>query len=230
MFFDPLYMVIMGLGMLLSLGAQAWVFFAVRTQSNVPLRSGMTGAEVAALVARRGGLTDVRIEETDGWLSDHYDPTSRTLRLSSANYHGRSVAAAGIAAHEAGHAIQHAQGYRPMALRQKMVPAANIGTQLGILLVAIGIGIGMLGLAKLGVIVFGAFVVFTVVTLPVEFDASQRAKAALASTGRFSAEELSGVNHVLSAAWATYLAAALSAMLQLAYFALRVSGASRRDD
>jgi hypothetical protein len=226
-FYDPLYILVMIVSAVISLGAQAWVWSAVRSQSRVPIGHGLTGAQVAELVLARSGLSGLRIEETTGWLSDHYDPTTRTLRLSPENYRGQSVAAAGIAAHEAGHALQHAQGYWPMQVRQKMVPLANVGTQLGVLMIIIGIGIGFLGLAKIGVLVFAGFVAFTIVTLPVEIDASSRAKKALASIGVLSPPELDGVSRVLRAAAATYVAAALTALLQLFYFMLRVRD---RDD
>jgi hypothetical protein len=229
-FYDPLYLVVMGIALMLGLGAQAWVTLAVRSQSQVPLRAGLRGADVAALVLRQSGLAGVRIEESFGWLSDHYDPTSRTLRLSPDNYEGRSVAAAGIAAHEAGHALQHAQGYWPMQIRQKLVPVANVGTQLGVLLVMFGLMLGYLGLAKVGVFVFAGFVLFTIVTLPVEIDASMRARRALATTGALAPVELEGVGKVLTAAAATYLAATITAILQLLYFALRVFGGGRRSE
>lgn len=228
--FDPLYAVVMVLSLILSLGAQAWVMAAIRSQANVPLRSGLSGAEVAGIVLPRSGLAGVRLEESVGWLSDHYDPTTRTLRLSPDNYEGRSVAAAGIAAHEAGHAIQHAQGYWPMSLRQRLVPAANVGTQLGVLFIVIGLSIGALGLAKAGVIVFAGFVLFTLVTLPVEIDASRRARAVLAQSGVLSHAELDGVGRVLRAAAGTYVAAALTAIVQLLYFVLRVYGSRRRHE
>lgn len=229
-FYDPLYLIIMGVSLVLGLAAQAWVTMAVRSQSQVPLRSGLSGADVAGLVLRASGLRGVRVEPSHGFLSDHYDPTTRTLRLSEDNYWGRSVAAAGIAAHEAGHALQDAQGYWPMRVRQKLVPAANIGTQLGVLMVAFGLMLGWLGLAQIGVVVFAGFVAFTVVTLPVEIDASRRAYGALAATGMFAPVELSGVGQVLRAAAATYVAATMTAILQLLYFALRVFGGQRREE
>jgi Zn-dependent membrane protease YugP len=210
-FYDPLYLLVMGASLVLGLAAQAWVTTAVRAQASVPLRSGMSGADVAGIVLRASGLSGVRIEPSHGFLSDHYDPTTRTLRLSEDNYWGRSVAAAGIAAHEAGHAIQDARGFWPMRVRQKLVPVANIGTQLG-------------------VFVFAGFVAFTLVTLPVEIDASRRAYGALAQTGMFAPQELSGVGRVLRAAAATYVAATITAILQLLYFALRVFGGQRRED
>src|SRR5690606_32367450 len=142
---------------------------------------------------------------------------------------GRSVAAIGVAAHEVGHAIQHKQGYWPMVVRQKMVPVANIGTSLGIILVFAGMALGALGLAKVGVVLFGAFVAFTLITLPVELDASRRAYRSLQRLGLVSAAELKGVGAVLTAAAATYVAAATTAVLQLLYFMLRAGMVGGRD-
>ncbi len=221
MFFDPLYLAVMGIGLLLSLGAQAWVMGAVKRWKHVAIGHGMTGVDIARLILQTEGIRDVRIEETPGALSDHYDPRGKVLRLSPDNYRGASVAAAGIAAHEVGHAIQDKVGYGAMRLRQVMVPVANIGTNLGIIMVMIGLGIGAFGLAKIGVLLFAGFVFFTLVTLPVEIDASRRAYAALSNSGVLTREELGGVKHVLSAAAATYVAAALTAILQLLYFAYR---------
>lgn len=227
MFFDPLYLVIMIVSAAISFGAQMWVMAAVKSKSKVALRSGLTGADVAATILKQSRLPGVRIEMADGFLSDHYDPSTRTLRLSHDNFYGRSVAAAGIAAHEAGHAVQHAEGYWPMQIRQRLVPVANLGTQLGVILVMIGFALGFLGLAKIGVVVFAGFVAFTLITLPVEFNASTRAKAALARSGLLAGEELRGVSSVLTAAAATYVAAAVTAILQLLYFVLRLQGSDR---
>lgn len=223
MIFDPLYLLIIGVGFALALGAQFWVKSAVSRWSDVALGRGMTGADVAASILAVEGIRDVGIEVVDGVLSDHYDPGSKTLRLSPAHFHGRSVAAAGIAAHEVGHAIQHRDGYAPMKLRQALVPVANIGTGLGLWMAVIGLMVGVSGLATLGVVLFGAFVLFTLVTLPVEFDASRRAKRALVAGGFVSRDEARGVSAVLDAAAATYLAAAISAVLQLAYWVLQLN-------
>jgi len=230
-FFDPVYMVLMGVGMLLSLAASGWVKASVSKWSKVPIGRGMRGCDVAELILRHAGVQGVRIEPTEGRLSDHYDPTARCLRLSHDNYYGTSVAAAGISAHEVGHAIQHRDGYWPMSIRQQMVPVANIGTNIGVWMVMIGMMMGAAGLAKLGVILFAAFVAFTVVTLPVEIDASLRAKKALLATGVVSSREAEGVSRVLTAAAATYVAAAVTAILQLVYFAMRAGLlGGRRDD
>jgi uncharacterized protein len=222
MYYDPLYMLVLFAGLALTIAAQAWVKISVHRYRDVTTARRLRGAEVAALILQERGVRDVRIEETTGFLSDHYDPRSKTLRLSPEIYNGDSVAAAGIAAHEVGHAVQHADGYAPMKLRQAMVPVVSLGTNLGVILLMIGFAIGALGLAKIGVALFAAFVVFTLVTLPVEIDASRRAKRLLADTGVLSAPELLGVSRVLRAAVATYLASALSAIMQLVYFVTRV--------
>lgn len=228
MIFDPIYVLILGVGFLLSLGAQIWVKSAVNRWSQVPTSRGMTGRQVAQAILDARGIGGVTIEVVPGRLSDHYDPRTRTLRLSPDIYNGRSVAAAGIAAHEVGHAIQHQEGYAPMKLRQKMVPVANIGTSLGLWITIAGIAIGISGLATAGVLLFGGFVAFTLVTLPVEFDASARAKKVLIGQRLVSGEEARGVSQVLSAAAATYVAAALAAIMQLLYWADRAGLFGRR--
>ena len=220
-FFDPLYLLVMGVGLGLSGLATLWVKVSFARWSKVPLSRSMTGRDVAAAILRAEGVSGVTIEEVPGRLSDHYDPRTRTLRLSPANYRGNSVAAAGIAAHEVGHAIQHKENYWPMGIRQRMVPIANLGTSLGIMMVVIGGFIGAMGLAKLGVLLFAGFVAFTLITLPVEFDASFRARKALINGGIVTGQEAVGVSKMLTAAAATYVAAAITAILQLLYWALR---------
>jgi len=222
MYFDPLYMAILAIGFLISAATSMWTKAAFRKYAQVPTAGGRTGADIAAAILRAEGVTDVRIEQVGGFLSDHYDPRHKTLRLSPGVYGERSVAAAGIAAHEVGHALQHYQGYAPMRLRQAMVPVANIGTNAGLWITIIGVGVGFSGLALVGVILFGGFVAFTVVTLPVEFDASFRARKALETHGLLGPTELAGVSAVLTAAAATYLAAAAAAILQLLYWLNRL--------
>ena len=229
MIFDPLYMIVMGIGMVLSFGAQMWVKTATAKWDRVALKGGMTGKDIAEAILRARGVRDVRIEKVAGVLSDHYDPRSRTLRLSHNVYHGRSVTAAGIAAHEVGHAIQDADAYALMTLRQNLVPVARIGTSIGVYMVMLGAFLSMT-IAKLGVLVFGGFVLFTIVTLPVEIDASMRARRLLLKNNIVTGEEARGVSAVLTAAAATYLAAALQALLQLLYFAFRAGLLGRRDD
>lgn len=224
MLLDPLYWVIIGVGFLLSLAASGWVKARVNKYSEVSLSSGMSGAEIARKILEAKGIRNVSIEQTEGRLSDHYDPSSKTLRLSEDIYHGRSVSSAGIAAHEVGHALQEQAGYLPMAIRQKMVPVANIGTNLGIWITIAGLFTGFTGLAQIGVVLFGGFVAFTLVTLPVEFDASFRARDTLKEYGLVQAQELEGVKKVLVAAAATYVAAAVTAIMQLLYWVLQVWG------
>ncbi len=229
MIFDPLYLIIIGVGFALSLGAQFWTKNRVKKWAEVATERGMSGRDVARAILQAEGINDVGIEQASGFLSDHYDPSSRTLRLSPDIFGGRSVTAAGIAAHEVGHAIQHKQGYLPMTLRQKMVPVANIGTNLGVWIMIIGLVIGVTSLAQIGVWLFGGFVAFTLVTLPVEFDASSRAKSALERHGLLSQREMNGVSQVLTAAAATYVAAAVAAILQLLYWLFRLGVIGGRD-
>lgn len=200
-----------------ALWAQYKVMSAFRRYSRVPAGVGLTGAEVAARILQAAGLYDVRVEPVRGMLSDHYDPRTRTLRLSPEVYGTPSVAALGVAAHEAGHALQHRENYAPLALRNAIVPVAGIGSQLGIWLFVIGMFLGQAGglLMDLGILMFLGVVAFTLVTLPVEFDASRRAVAALQAHGLVTPRELDGVKAVLGAAALTYVAAAASAIVEL---------------
>jgi len=188
----------------------------------------MSGAQVAQALLRDRGLNQVRVEEVAGELSDHYDPTSKTLRLSQGVYRSSSVAAMGIVAHEVGHAVQDATGYAPLRLRAALVPAVNIGSNLGYIFFIAGILIGFTGLAWLGVGFFSLGVVFSLVTLPVEFNASNRALAMLQSNGLVSVEEYRGANDVLSAAALTYVAAVAAALGNLLYYVWILMG--RRDE
>jgi uncharacterized protein len=208
----------------LGLWAQAKVKRTFARWSEVPVRNGMTGAQAAAEVIRSSGLPDVEIRAVDGRLSDHYDPRSRTLNLSPDVGGAASVAALGVAAHEAGHAIQDARGYVPMRIRQTVVPVASIGSSLAFPLIFLGFILGSLGLVNVGLGLFTAIVLFQLVTLPVEFDASRRALVALRDGGLLQADELDGAKQVLSAAAWTYVAAFVAAAAQLLYFFL----ASRR--
>lgn len=233
LFYDPLFLLFALPGILLGLWAQSRVKSNFNKYAQVRTLRNVTGAQVARDLLNAQGLYDVTVEETQGMLTDHYDPRTRTLRLSPEVYRTPSVAAAGIAAHEMGHALQHAQGYAPLQLRSTLVPAAQIGSNLAIWLFAGGLALqramGSFGytIAWIGVIIFAAAVVFALVTLPVEFDASRRAKALLQSHGIIMGNELEGVNKVLdSAAW-TYVAAAITAVGQLLYFVMRLSGSQR---
>lgn len=231
MFFDPLYLLLLAPGLLLSLWASYRVKSTFAEYSRVPSSRGFSGAEAARELIRRRGVSGVRVEETEGFLSDHYDPAERVLRLSPDVFHGRSLAALGVAAHEAGHAIQHANDYGPLKFRSLVVKPAMIGSNLANILLVLGIAVHASGLAILGVILFSFFVLFTLVTLPVEFDASKRAVVALQELGMVTPAEADGAGAVLRAAAMTYVAAAITAVLQLIYFLIR-SGllGSRREE
>jgi Zn-dependent membrane protease YugP len=221
--FDPLYWLMVGPTILLAIWASFKVQSTFREYQQFGVRSGMNGAEAARAVANAGGAIDVTIEETDGFLSDHYDPTSKTLRLSPDVYHGRSISAIAVAAHEAGHAIQHAKAYTWLTFRSQMVPMVKIGSMLWVWVFLAGMLISSMSILQtVGIILFSATVVFQLVTLPVEFDASNRAKAVLAHTGIVSTQdEAMGVSKVLGAAAMTYVAGALTAIMTLLHLILR---------
>lgn len=224
MFFDPLFLLFMLPGLALSLWASFMVQSTFKRYSKVPSARGMTGAQVADLLIRRYGAHGVQIERTPGALSDHYDPSKRILRLSSSVYADSSVAALGVAAHEAGHAIQHAESYWPMRARSLIVKPASIGSNLGLVLAFVGLLFNSTGLLWAGTWLFGAFVLFTLITLPVEFDASRRALHALRNMDVLGGQEMEGAQKVLRAAGLTYLAAAATALLQFAYFFFLAGG------
>ena len=190
---------------------------------------GLTADAVAATILRLSGITDVRIERVSGKLSDHYDPTHKVLRLSDSVYGQTSVAALGVAAHECGHAIQHQVGYGPLKLRSLSVPIANFGSYLSLPIVILGIALGRSTLAQVGVFLFTFVVLFQLITLPVEFNASRRAMAALEAGDMLQGEMLSGAGKVLRAAALTYVAALFSAVLQLLRLVLLARGSRRRD-
>ncbi len=227
--FDPLYLIIMAPAFILMLAAQWYVSSSFRKWSAVPLRSMLSGAEAAERLIRYAGLHGVRIEQVGGMLTDHYDPRSKVLRLSPKVYSGRSVASVAVAAHELGHALQDQEGYAPLKLRSAMVPAVNIGSYLGWILILLGLLLNMLNLAVLGLIVFSLGALFALVTLPVEFNASARAKVLLRQAGIVQTEEeVRGVNQVLNAAALTYVAALITAALQVLYYALIIFSGRRR--
>jgi uncharacterized protein len=218
------WLLCMGVPLLMGLWAQNKVKRTFERWSEVPVRSGMTGAQAAAEVVRASGLSGVEIRAVEGRLSDHYDPRNRTLNLSAGVGRAATVAALGVAAHEAGHAIQDARGYAPMRVRQTFVPVASIGSSLAFPLIFLGFILGSLGLVNVGLALFTAIVLFQLVTLPVEFDASRRALVALSDGRLLGADELAGARQVLNAAAWTYVAAFVAALAQLLYFFL----ASRR--
>jgi Zn-dependent membrane protease YugP len=228
-FFDPTYLMFMLPAFLLMMLVQWYVRSAYRKWSKVPARSRITGAQAAQRLMQRGGIYDVRVEGVSGNMTDHYDPRQKVLRLSQGVYSGSSVAALAIAAHELGHAMQDQEDYMPLRLRAALVPAVNIGSYLGWILIVLGLFIGMTQLAWVGVAVFSGGALFALATLPVELNASARARQLLTETGLIVGdEEMRGVNNVLNAAALTYVAALITAVLQLLYWVSLVFGASRR--
>jgi Zn-dependent membrane protease YugP len=228
MFFDPLYLVFALPGLLLALWARSRVNGSFNKYKQVRTAQNVTGAEVARRLLDSQGLNNIQIEEGQGFLSDHYDPRSKVLRLSPDVYRTPSVAAAGIAAHEMGHALQDAGGYFPLQIRSAIVPVAQFGSTLAPMIFIGGLLLNLTSLAWAGLILFGAAVVFTLITLPVEFDASRRAKNLLASNGVIIGNEMQGVNKVLDAAALTYVAAAVSAVGTFLYYLLLLTGGGRR--
>ena len=224
--YDPTMVIIIP-ALLLAFYAQSKVRSTFAKFSKVTLSHPVTGAQAARRILDDAGLADVHIERISGALGDHYDPRKRVLRLSAEVHDHPSVAAVGVAAHEAGHAIQHQHGYAPLAVRNAIVPVAQFGSNAAFILFLAGLFFNFAGLMDLGILLFGAAVVFQVVTLPVEYNASGRALALLSGSGMVTSREREGVRQVLSAAALTYLAAALMAVLQLAR--LLILRGSRRD-
>lgn len=225
MFFDPTYLLFVMLPtVVLSMGASWMTKSAFKKYSRQRAATGLTGAEAARRMLAQAGVHDVEVTATRGYLSDHYNPLNKTLALSEAVYSQPSVAAIGVACHEAGHAIQHARSYPPLWLRSTLVPVAGIGSNFGLYGMMIGLAINWPGLAYLGVLLFAAVVLFQLITLPVEFDASARAKKLAFQYGLVSAREREGVSKVLNAAALTYVAAAASSILTLLYFLTRLAG------
>jgi uncharacterized protein len=229
MFFDPLYLIMILPALLLSVYAQIKVKSTYSKFSQVPTSRGVTGAQAAQMILRAKGISDVTVELTRGFLSDHYDPRGKVLRLSESVYAGTSIASVGVASHEAGHAIQDADGYAPLKLRGALVPVSTLGSNLAWPLLMIGFIFMSQSLIMAGILFFTLAVLFQIVTLPVEFNASSRALTALPATGILSESEVKGARKVLSAAAMTYVAAATAAILQLLYFILR-SGLLGRDE
>ncbi len=228
--FDPLYFIILAPGILLALWASFRVKSTFKKFSEVGIHSGMSGAEVAQAMLRRGNLHNVRVERTEGWLSDHYDPSERVVRLSPEVYEGRSISSVGVAAHECGHAFQHAEGYAAMTVRQKLAMPANLGSTLSFIVIIIGAFMHMVGLIWVGILLFSLVLLFQLVTLPVEFNASSRARVLLVEYGIVNQGESAQVGKVLGAAALTYVAALITTVLTLAYYIIRFTGVGRSDD
>jgi len=227
-----LWLVLILIPILLGLWAQMKVTSAYEQNIRIPSRGRISGAEAADAVMRAAGIHDVQIVRVPGKLTDHYDPVNRRLALSEQNYHGTSLAALGVAAHEAGHAIQHKVGYSMMTVRQTMVPAVQFAAPIAYLLTGIGFYfISILGVIPMfiGIAALAVLTLFQLVTLPVEFDASRRAKAQLVTLGILGRDEMKGVDQTLDAAALTYVAAFVASLGQLLYLLMLVSGGSRRD-
>lgn len=231
MYYDPTYFLVL-IGVVLSLLAQSKVKSTFAKYSRVRNMSGMTGAEAAQRILQDAGIVDVRIEHVSGNLTDHFDPRSKVLRLSDSVYGQATVAAVGVAAHECGHAIQHARGYAPLKIRSAIVPVANFGAKIAWPLIIFGLFFTSETsslLINLGIIAFLFAVLFQIVTLPVEYNASNRAIRAIADTGLMQGEEIKEAKKVLSAAALTYVAGAATAVLQLLRIILLTGGRRRND-
>lgn len=226
--FDPMYMIFMIPAFILMAIASGYVRSAYNKWSRVRASSGLTGAQAAQRLISTGNLYGVQVAGTQGQLSDHYDPRNKTLYLSQTVYNTPSVAAVAVAAHELGHAMQDAEDYFPMRIRSFLVPAVNIGSYLGWIFIMLGLFLRMTNLAWLGVLIFSGGALFALATIPVEFNASSRAKELLYSTGIIQTEEeRRGVNNVLNAAALTYVAGLVTAVLQLLYFVFLIGGRRR---
>lgn len=229
-YYDPTYLLVL-IGALICILASARVNSVFRRYSQVRSHAGMTGREAAEKILRANGIYDVRVQHISGNLTDHYDPRNKTLSLSDATYQSASVAAIGVAAHECGHAVQHHVGYAPLKIRGALVPVANFGSMAAWPLIIMGLLInsnGAMILINLGILLFSAAVLFQIVTLPVEFNASSRAVQVLENTGILYPEEIQATKKVLGAAALTYVASAASMILQLLRLLL-ISGRRNRD-
>ena len=218
---DPLYIMLMVPALILAGVATLVTRLTFSKYAKQRSLSGVTGAEAAQRLLASQGVRDVRIEEVQGFLSDHYDPRTKTLRLSPDVYGSQSLSAIGVACHEAGHALQHAASYAPLVLRTTLVPVAQFGSYGSYILILLGSFMASLGLIKIGIVLFSVTVLFTLVTLPVEWNASARAKLLMVSSGIVTRTEQKAAGTVLNAAFLTYLAAALTALLQLLYYLVR---------
>lgn len=221
LFFDPMYLVFIAPALLLSLWASFRTKSAFQKYSRVRTLRGLTGAQAARAMLDGAGIHDVQILATQGMLTDHYNPADKTLKLSEAVYATNSVAAVGVACHEAGHAIQHAEAYKPLWLRSALVPTANIGSSAGYLVMLFGLFLHSANMVLLGATLFSAVLLFQIVTLPVELDASARAKRLAVANGIVLEQEREGIDRVLNAAALTYVAAAVSTLMTLLYFLMR---------
>lgn len=224
---DPMFLLFAIPGLLLGIYAQMRLSGTYRRYIREGLASGLSGAEAAREILDRAGLHGMPVNMVNGHLTDHYDPMKKALFLSQENYHGRSIAAVGVAAHEAGHALQHQAAYAPLKLRMALVPLTGIATQATFFLFILYAVIGATGFALVGIVIYGILTAFQLVTLPVEWDASRRAKEQLLSAGIVRREEAGAVSRVLSAAGLTYVAAMVTSLMSLLYFLSLFRGHNR---
>lgn len=231
MFFDPIYLLFVAPGMIFAFIASIKVKSTFSKYSQIQAASGLTGAEAARQMLARNNVTNVTIERADGFLSDHYDPTSRTLRLSGDVYDSPSLSAIGVACHEAGHALQHASAYAWLGLRSRLVPAVQFGSWGSYIFFILGMVMHNPKMILAGIILFSLTVVFSIITLPVEWDASARAKRLMVTSGIVSYREQEDAARVLNAAFLTYVASAVTALLTLLYYLYRAGlfGGRRND-
>lgn len=228
-YFNPQYLIYMLPAILAMLAAQLYVNSTYRKWGKVPTSSAATGQDAVRRILSRSGMKDIPIQQIQGQLTDHYDPRKKELRLSPGVFQGNSIASVAIAAHELGHAQQDQEGYFPLRLRSMLVPAVNIGSTLGWILIMLGLLLNMIGIAWLGVFAFSGGAIFALATLPVELNASARAKQLLYNSGVIlTSQEQRGVNQVLNAAALTYIASLFTAVMQLLYWISIVSGGRRR--
>jgi hypothetical protein len=221
MIFDPRYLLFIAPALLLSLWASFRTKSAFKKYSRVGTMRGLTGAQAAQILLDSAGIHDVKIVPTQGMLTDHYNPVDKTLNLSQGVYASTSIAAVGVACHEAGHAVQHANAYKPMWLRSALVPTANIGSSVGYMVMFGGLMFHSQNMVLFGALLFSAVLLFQIVTLPVEFDASARAKKLAVQDGIILEQERVGMDRVLNAAALTYVAAAVSTLMTLLYYLMR---------
>ena len=218
---DMTYMVLIGVFMVIGMIVSGRLKSKMKKYSQMPIKAGLSGAQIAQKMLQDSGISDVKITQGQGFLTDHYNPANKTISLSPDIFQGQSVAAAAVAAHETGHAIQHAQGYKWLQMRSRMVPAVQIGSQFYIWVIIAGFAMNFIGLVWLGVALFAATTLFSVVTLPVEYDASNRALKWLNTTNMLTPQEHAGAKDGLKWAARTYLVAALASIAQLLYWVMR---------
>lgn len=237
MFYSPEYMILSLIGMALVFLPQLLVKSTVKKYSKVKCAKGLTGADAAKYILKNAGITDISVEPTQGFLTDHYDPSGKVIRLSEDIYYGNSISSVGVAAHECGHAIQDKSGYIPMKLRAAVFPISALGQSFGPLLIMVGIGLRFLthlgdlsfAVGMAGVVIYASVVAFHLVTLPVEFNASARAVRVLADGGYLQQNEVRGARNVLTAAAMTYVATALYALMELVYWVMQLMASRDRD-